>query len=70
VRGCDWVIVSMSRSVASGTLAFVRGAPSAYADAAAMQLKALASIRCEGCDAPGAEAVLAGVREVKSEVSR
>jgi hypothetical protein len=72
VRGCDWVVISMSRPVADGTLAFVRGAPSAYADAAAMQLKALTSIRCAGCGGGDSleDAVLAEVRGVQSEVSR
>jgi hypothetical protein len=72
VRGCDWVVLSMSRSVAGGTLALVRGAPSAYADAAAMQLKALTSIQCADCGKsnPLEEAVLAEARGVQSEVSR
>jgi hypothetical protein len=46
VRGCDWTVISMSRpSAAGGTVALTRGAPSAYAEAAAMQLKALTGIR-------------------------
>ena len=47
-RGCDWVVVSMARALPTGTLTFVRGAPSAYMDAAVMQLKALTSIRRDG----------------------
>jgi len=49
VLGCDWTVLSMSRSVPGGALAFVRGAPSAYAEAASMQLKALTAIQCETC---------------------
>ena len=46
VRGCDWTVISMSRPTLPGAMvAFVRGAPSAYAEAAAMQLKALTGIR-------------------------
>lgn len=47
-RGCDWVVISMSRALPAGTLTFVRGAPSAYLEAAAMQLKVLTSIRRDG----------------------
>ena len=73
VRGCDWVVLSMSRALPDGTLTFVRGAPSAYADAAAMQLKALTAIRREGDQGGDGEikdAVLAEVGGVKSEMSR
>jgi hypothetical protein len=71
VRGCDWTVLSMSRSVPGGTLAFVRGAPSAYAEAASMQLKALTGIQCENCMAPKtADAVLAEARSTRSDVSR
>jgi hypothetical protein len=47
-RGCDWIVISMSRALPTGTLTFVRGAPSAYVDAGVMQLKALTSIRRDG----------------------
>ncbi len=72
VRGCDWVVISMSRAVVGGTLALVRGAPSAYADAATMQLKALTSIKCAECSnaRPVEDAVLAEVRGSQVEVSR
>jgi hypothetical protein len=39
VSGCDWTVLSMSRSIPGGTLTFVRGASSAYVDAASMQLR-------------------------------
>ena len=47
-RGCDWVVISMARALPEGMLTFVRGAPSAYMEAAVMQLKALTSIRRAG----------------------
>jgi hypothetical protein len=70
--GCDWVVLSMSRAVADGTLTLMRGAPSAYAEPAVMQLKALTSVSCDGCKNGVAEdgAVLAEVREVQGEVKR
>jgi hypothetical protein len=72
MHGCDWVVLSMSRTVADGTLTLMRGAPSAYAEAAAMQLKALTSVGCAGCENDAAEegAVLAEVRKVQGEVKR
>jgi hypothetical protein len=62
-RGCDWMVISMSRPVADGMLTLVRGAPSAYVEAAVMQLKVLTSIRRDG----DRETVLAGLR---TEVDR
>jgi hypothetical protein len=47
-RGCDWMVISMARPLAGGMLMFVRGAPTAYADAALMQLKTLTSIERDG----------------------
>ncbi len=73
VRGCDWVILSMSRALPDGTLTLVRGAPSAYADAAAMQLKALTAIRRGGeqvGDGEPKDAILAGRGGTQNEVSR
>jgi len=72
MRGCDWVVLSMSRIVAEGTLTLMRGAPSAYAEPAAMQLKALTSVRCESCNTGVVEegAVLAEVRKTRGEVQR
>ena len=72
MHGCDWVVLSMSRTAANGTLTLMRGAPSAYAEPAVMQLKALTSVGCEGCKGPAAEegAVLAEVRNVQDEVKR
>ena len=73
MRGCDWVVLSMSRALPDGSLTFIRGAPSAYADAAAMQLKALTAIRREGNSASDGEtrdAVLAELSSVQGEVSR
>jgi hypothetical protein len=57
--GCDWTVVAMSRPLATGMLTFVRGAPSAYADAAVMQLKALTSIRHDADNGEIKDAVLA-----------
>jgi hypothetical protein len=70
--GCDWVVLSMSRTVPDGTLTLMRGAPSAYAEPAVMQLKALTSVGCDGCKNGVAEdgAVLAEVRTVQDEVKR
>lgn len=71
VRGCDWTVISMSRSVPGGTLAFVRGAPSAYAEAASMQLKALTAVGCENCAAlKPTDAVVAELRSTRSDVPR
>ena len=73
MRGCDWVVLSMSRPLPDGMLFFVRGAPSAYADAAAMQLEALTAIRREGDqvgDGDIKDAVLAELGRVQSEVPR
>jgi hypothetical protein len=71
VQGCDWVTVSMTRALPDGTLTFVNGAPSAYAEAAVIQLKALTSIQCDSCGrTPLTESVLAEVREARSEVPR
>ena len=73
MRGCDWVVLSMSRATPDGPLTFIRGAPSAYADAAAMQLKALTAIRREGdpaADGETKDAVLAELGGVQGEVSR
>jgi hypothetical protein len=72
VQGCDWVVVSMSRTLPDGTMTLVRGAPSAYADAATMQLKALTSVRRQGeptRDGEIKDAVLAEVGGA-NEVSR
>lgn len=71
VRGCDWTVLSLSRSVPGGTLALVRGAPSAYAEAASMQLKALTAIQCENC-APlkPTDAVLAELRANRNDIPR
>lgn len=72
-RGCDWGVISMARALPTGMLTFVRGAPSAYLDAAVMQLKALTSIRRDG-DRNGngeiKDAVLAGVGGVRSGATR
>lgn len=73
VRGCDWVVLSMSRAISNGTLTFVRGAPSAYADAAAMQLKALTAIKRDGDqvgDGEVKDAVLAELGGAPGEVIR
>jgi hypothetical protein len=71
IRGCDWTVISMSRLVAGGALALVRGAPSAYAEAASMQLKALTAIQCENCAPPSStDAVLAEARSKRSDVPR
>jgi hypothetical protein len=71
VRGCDWTVISMARPVANGTLAFVRGAPSAYAEAATLQLKTLTTIQCESCASPkSTDAVLAEVRDRRDDRSR
>lgn len=63
----------MARALPTGMLTFVRGAPSAYLDAAVMQLKALTSIRRDG-DRNGngeiKDAVLAGVGGVRSGATR
>jgi hypothetical protein len=72
-RGCDWLVISMSRALPTGTLTFVRGAPSAYLDAAVMQLKALTSIRRDGdADAsdlgPAPEKIVIDVRELQNRV--
>ena len=72
-RGCDWLVVSMARALPNGTLTFVRGAPSAYLDAAVMQLKALTSIRRDADTSGDGEikdAVLAVAGSVQSEVIR
>jgi trypsin-like peptidase len=47
-RGCDWIVISMSRPVADGMQTLVRGAPSAYVEAAVMQLKVLTAIQRDG----------------------
>lgn len=71
VRGCDWVVLSMSRALLDGTLTLVRGAPSAYADAAAMQLKALTAIQREHGAADSAhDPVLAELMGAQGEANR
>jgi hypothetical protein len=72
-RGCDWLVISMARALPTGTLTFVRGAPSAYLDAAVMQLKALTSIRRDGdADAsdlgPAPEKIVIDVRELQNRL--
>jgi hypothetical protein len=72
-RGCDWLVISMSRAHPTGTLTFVRGAPSAYLDAAVMQLKALTSIRRDGDGdasdlSPAPEKIVIDVRELQNRV--
>ncbi len=62
-HGCDWMVISMSRALPTGTLTFVRGAPSAYMEAAVMQLKALLNL------GPAAQQVVVDVRELKNGVS-
>ena len=72
-RGCDWIVISMARALPEGTLTFVRGAPSAYVDAAVMQLKALTSIRRDGDKTGNGEikdAVLAVASAPQGEVIR
>ncbi|MEJ0034513.1 MAG: serine protease [Gammaproteobacteria bacterium] len=72
-QGCDWVVISMSRSLPTGTLTFVRGAPSAYVDAAVMQLKVLTSIRRDGDTSGDGEikdAVLAEVGAARTQLTR
>ncbi len=49
VRACDWTVITMSRATADEMLTLVRGAPSAFASVAAMQLKALTGLRCTRC---------------------
>jgi trypsin-like peptidase len=72
VNGCDWVVLSLSRATADGTLTLIRGAPSAYAEPATMQLKALTAVQCDGCngDLAGDTAVLAEIRQKPAEVQR
>jgi hypothetical protein len=72
-RGCDWVVISMARALPTGMLTFVRGAPSAYLEAAVMQLKVLTLIRRDGDDEGNGEiqdAVLADVGGMRSAASR
>jgi hypothetical protein len=72
MNGCDWVVLSLSRVTPDGTLTLVRGAPSAYAEPAAMQLKVLTSVQCESCngDVSSDMAVLAELRPKPAEVQR
>ena len=72
VHGCDWVVLSMSRATSEGTVTLMRGAPSAYAEPAVMQLKALTSVACERCRGGVVEeaAVLAEVRTTPAELQR
>jgi hypothetical protein len=67
--GCDWVLLSLTRNIPTGTLTFVRGAPSAYTGPAAMHLKALTAIQNTTTTPTSQEAVLAEAG-VRIEVTR